>query len=176
MTDTPNRRAVLGTAATAAGLLAGCSGSGDGLPSATRSQKTAVDQYLNETTNYDGTRPAATASPSTSVPKATAARSRHRPSAFPRARPSPGSGPVRGTATTWSTNRASSRATCAAPWSSNSETQPSRSKAVASLRSALRLAGFELRGRSLLTFVRSRTGVAGVSKREAFASYATRVE
>lgn len=55
MTNTPNRRAFLGTAVATAGLLTGCSGSGGGVPSATRSPQDAVDQYLNETTNYDGT-------------------------------------------------------------------------------------------------------------------------
>jgi len=56
MTGNPNRRAFLGaTAATAVGLLAGCSGSDGGVPSATGTPKDAVDQYLNETDNYDGT-------------------------------------------------------------------------------------------------------------------------
>ena len=56
MTANPDRRAFLGAAAaTAVGLLAGCSGSGGGVPSATGSPQQTVDQYLNETDNYDGT-------------------------------------------------------------------------------------------------------------------------
>ncbi|MBX0285555.1 halocyanin domain-containing protein [Haloarcula salinisoli] len=56
MTANPDRRAFLGiTAATAAGLLAGCSSSDGGVPSETGSPQQTVDQYLNETDNYDGT-------------------------------------------------------------------------------------------------------------------------
>jgi halocyanin-like protein len=56
MTGNPNRRAFLGaTAVTTAGLLAGCGGSGGGGPAATGSPQNTVDQYLNETDNYDGT-------------------------------------------------------------------------------------------------------------------------
>ncbi|WP_154020797.1 MULTISPECIES: hypothetical protein [unclassified Haloarcula] len=48
-----------------------------------------------------------------------------------------------------------------------------RSKTVVSLRSPLRLAGFELRARRLLTSVRRTTGVAGLSETEGFARVAT---
>ena len=52
----PDRRAFLGTAATTAvALVAGCSDSGGGVPSATGSPQDTVDRYLNETDNYDGT-------------------------------------------------------------------------------------------------------------------------
>jgi len=56
MTRETRRRAFLGaTAAATAGLLAGCSGSDGGVPSVTDTPQNAVDQYLNETSNYDGT-------------------------------------------------------------------------------------------------------------------------
>ncbi|MDS0258395.1 halocyanin domain-containing protein [Haloarcula sp. S1CR25-12] len=56
MTGRLNRRAFLGTAAAASvGLLAGCGGSDGAVPEATGTPQVAVDQYLNETDNYDGT-------------------------------------------------------------------------------------------------------------------------
>jgi len=56
MTANPDRRAFLGTAATTAvALVAGCNDSDGDVPSETASQGNAVDQYLNETDNYDGT-------------------------------------------------------------------------------------------------------------------------
>lgn len=52
----PDRRAFLGTAATTAvALVAGCSDSGGGAPSTAGSPGDTVEQYLNETDNYDGT-------------------------------------------------------------------------------------------------------------------------
>ncbi len=56
MTRDMGRRTFLGaTVATTAGLLAGCSSSDGSTPTATESPQQAVDQYLNETSNYDGT-------------------------------------------------------------------------------------------------------------------------
>ena len=51
-----DRRAFIGTAAAAgAGLLAGCGGSGGDGQETPDSPQAAVDRYLNETDNYDGT-------------------------------------------------------------------------------------------------------------------------